>query len=114
MNKSENKVRKELEADGYSVLHTGWPDFIAFKPGEAKWIEVKTKGTYLATNQRRMAKALFMATKLPYEVRYVYKDTPTEVFPRPDKADLKIFEKRDTFDIKKTLAAFEKRYYPLK
>lgn len=69
MKKSENIVRRELEADGWTVLRNGWPDFLAIKGARAKFVEVKTNSTPFSPEQKAMFRALWKHTKLGYETR---------------------------------------------
>ena len=41
MNETERTVAQELEAEGWTVLRRGWPDFLAVRGKELKFIEVK-------------------------------------------------------------------------
>lgn len=59
-NYSELEVLKHLELEGYSVLKRGWPDFIAVKGDEVRFIEVKPSQPYphLKPDQKRVASIL--------------------------------------------------------
>jgi hypothetical protein len=49
MNPREHAIKKELEAQGYTVLRRGWPDFLAFKEADGK-LEVKGVEVKVAAN----------------------------------------------------------------
>jgi hypothetical protein len=58
----EQRVANELRARGYEVLRAGWPDFLAVRGDEVRFIEVKAPGEYfLRPAQYRMAHALAVA-----------------------------------------------------
>lgn len=59
-NKSEIRVANELMAMGYEVVKNGWPDFVAIKEGEVRFIEVKPDGhkAGLKPRQQKMARIL--------------------------------------------------------
>lgn len=60
LNPTEIEACEALEKAGYKVLKRGWPDFLAWKDGEVRFIEVKsspkTKG--LKTTQAKVAEVL--------------------------------------------------------
>jgi len=41
LNPTEIRVCRELEADGWVVVKRGWPDFLAYRNGRVRFIEVK-------------------------------------------------------------------------
>lgn len=58
-NAAEIAVCDHLEAEGYTVLKNGWPDFLAYRDGEVRFIEVKPhSGRRLSPRQQTMASAL--------------------------------------------------------
>ncbi len=42
LNPAEIAVVQHLEAQGYTVVKKGWPDFLAWRDREVRFIEVKT------------------------------------------------------------------------
>lgn len=58
---SEKEIFDSLKAEGYDVYKHGWPDFIAVKGDEVRFIEAKGKNAALDANQLRVHKIL--ATK---------------------------------------------------
>ena len=49
---AEEKLREQLEGDGWVVVHKGWPDFACIRNGEMIFIEVKGyKGEMLSKEQ---------------------------------------------------------------
>lgn len=44
-NKAEAECYEKLEANGWSVLHKGWPDFFCTRNGELCCVEVKPRDT---------------------------------------------------------------------
>jgi Holliday junction resolvase-like predicted endonuclease len=58
-NIKEKIVARALRRQGYTVLSHGWPDLLAYKGKEIRFVEVKSKGCPLAANQRQMRRALF-------------------------------------------------------
>ena len=60
LNETEIEVCMYLESLGYKVIKRGWPDFLAFKDDDIRFIEVKkspkTKG--LKSSQKRVAEVL--------------------------------------------------------
>jgi Holliday junction resolvase len=61
-NYSEEKIRKQYEAKGFTVLRGGWPDFLAIKDGQVIGIEVKSGNDKLRPAQEKMHKALPFCT----------------------------------------------------
>lgn len=58
-NAAEIAVLEQLEAEGYEVLKRGWPDFIAVRGDEVRFIEVKpNKRCHLSQHQKRVARLL--------------------------------------------------------
>jgi Holliday junction resolvase-like predicted endonuclease len=58
-NVKEKLVARALRRQGYTVLSHGWPDLLAYRDKELRFIEVKSKGCTLAANQRQMRQVLF-------------------------------------------------------
>lgn len=60
-NVHEQRVAAELQAEGYMVLKRGWPDFLAVRGNEVRFIEVKPSARCsLSRNQKRVADVLAM------------------------------------------------------
>lgn len=61
-NAAELEIAKELEDSGYEVIKNGWPDFVAVRGDEVRFIEVKPKRNgrvpRLSPRQQRMAAIL--------------------------------------------------------
>lgn len=69
LNPSEIHVAQYLEAHGYTVVKRGWPDFLAWKNGTIRFIEVKpNKRHSLRGSQRLVADALKHAFGVDVEV----------------------------------------------
>jgi len=81
MNKTEAKIKKELEKRGFVVLRNGWPDFFVLNENYKKskgetyafCCEVKKPGTYLSSEQIIIHSALKSAG-LPCYVAYQPED----------------------------------------
>jgi hypothetical protein len=64
LNKREAKVYEEYKKEGWEVFHKGWPDFLVYKSGNLRMIEVKreqkrpSKKMGLSKHQRRMKEIL--------------------------------------------------------
>lgn len=64
MNAFEKRVKHHLEKEGWEVLYTGWPDFLAIKRDEngkiteRKAVEVKSESDSIRDNQHEMLAAL--------------------------------------------------------
>lgn len=59
MTESENIVYNALVNDGWKVLRGGWPDFLAEKDGELRFIEVKSASSpNLSSGQQEMHEML--------------------------------------------------------
>jgi hypothetical protein len=58
---SEQIVFDELRAEGWRVYRNGWPDFLAERDGQLRFIEVKLKGEKLSAVQKRIHRALRLA-----------------------------------------------------
>ena len=73
-NPVERQVADQLIADGWEVMKRGWPDFLAYKDGKVRFVEVKPARsgkrawTDLRTTQLRMAEILFEAFGVEVEV----------------------------------------------
>jgi len=58
-----------LERDGWTVVKRGWPDFLAWRGHEIRFIEVKRKAGYrLRRSQAMVAKALKTSLGITVEV----------------------------------------------
>ena len=73
MNAREELVKKRYEAEGWTVLRRGWPDFLAYRPAadgqlEVKPIEVKSGPNDLPSNDQQKMHELFSRLGLPVEV----------------------------------------------
>lgn len=51
---AQDIVIKDLKQGGYEVLTTGWPDLVAFRDGDVRFIEVKSGRSYVQPFQRRL------------------------------------------------------------
>lgn len=75
INKREAKIYDEYTKGGWEVFHKGFPDFLLYKNGEIRFIEVKrkqkriTKKGGLSPHQRRVKEIL--EQKFSYEVKYI-------------------------------------------
>ena len=58
LNPSEQKVFDELSSEGWQVIRNGWPDFLAMRGNELRFIEVKTNSNSLTVEQKRVRRAL--------------------------------------------------------
>ena len=60
MNPTEGELRALLEANGYKVLRSGWPDFLAIPPdgGQSIAVEVKSGSDTVRKHQQAMHEAL--------------------------------------------------------
>lgn len=71
----EAVVERDLIAQGYRVLHYGWPDFCAVKQDggatEVRFIEVKALGHALSADQQKLHKILKI---LGFEVEVIQED----------------------------------------
>ncbi len=66
-NRSELTVFGKLEQMGFTVLRRGWPDCVAVRDGEVRFIEVKGPHDSMRPEQIEMSKA-FELVGLKYEV----------------------------------------------
>lgn len=58
-NDAEREVCMALEKDGWEVIKRGWPDFLAVRDGEIRFIEVKPDSRRkMKPQQKRVAKIL--------------------------------------------------------
>lgn len=58
-NKHEAIVAEALESDGWEVYRNGWPDFLAVKDGQVRFVEVKPSLiSRLSQRQAKVAKHL--------------------------------------------------------
>jgi len=69
LNIAEKAEYDKLCAEGWTVYRNGWPDFLAYKDGKFRFIEVKRWPDRLSNNQKIMCGALFKLTGLKLEVR---------------------------------------------
>lgn len=62
MNRRERLIAERYESQGYEVIRKGWPDFLFYKSGEAKFVEVKrpclSQKRGLSQHQRRTLEIL--------------------------------------------------------
>lgn len=74
-NERERQIAQRYLNNGWEVLHKGWPDFLMFKDGKIRMIEVKrtqrriTKKMGLSAHQKRVRELL--SVHQDYEVIYV-------------------------------------------
>ena len=68
INPTEMEVAESLIDDGWEVMKKGWPDFLAVRGDEIRFIEVKQKGQRLKPQQKRMAKILMEFLNIEVEV----------------------------------------------
>jgi hypothetical protein len=73
-NPTERRVADRLIRDGWEVMKRGWPDFLAYRDGEVRFVEVKPPRsrkrdwTDLSTTQLRMAEILHEVFGVEVEV----------------------------------------------
>ena len=68
-NEVEAQVAERLEAEGWEVLKNGWPDFLAYKDGKIRLIEVKPHGgRHLSPRQQHMAEIMKEVFGLDVEI----------------------------------------------
>lgn len=58
MNIDEEEFKDKFEAMGYTVLNSGWPDFLIMKDGVIAGVEKKSKHDAIEPNQQKMMNAL--------------------------------------------------------
>jgi len=68
MNSMEKEFKKGLEKDGWEVGRSGWPDFIAYRNGEVRLIELKSACDKVRPNQTKMHKLLAKCFSLKVEI----------------------------------------------
>ena len=80
-NVAEATVIENLEKEGYEVLVGGWPDILAVRGNDIRFIEVKLKGQRLRWVQFRVADTL---KRLGIKVEVLHVDIPPgqRVVPR--------------------------------
>jgi hypothetical protein len=61
VNPLEVQIKQQLEADGWTVLRHGWPDFFCVKGLLRKAVEVKSAGDSIRPAQAKMHDALRLA-----------------------------------------------------
>ena len=61
MNLQEEEFKNEFEANGYTVVHSGWPDFLIMKNGVVAGVELKGKNDFVKPNQQEMMDILSAA-----------------------------------------------------
>ena len=61
MNLQEEEFKNEFEANGYSVLHRGWPDFLIMKDGVVAGVELKGENDFISPHQQEMLDILSSA-----------------------------------------------------
>jgi hypothetical protein len=69
VNERETRVKALLEADGWTVLRSGAPDFFATKSGRLKAVEVKGPMDTLSETQKSVRDAL-VSSGIEYDVVY--------------------------------------------
>lgn len=72
MTRYEKTIREDLEKQGYTVLSSGWPDFLAYRMSssgkpEIRLVEVKAHSDHLRDNQKELH-SVFSAYGLPVQV----------------------------------------------
>lgn len=68
MTEEETKVYNELRKEGYTVLHKGWPDFLAFKDGKLRFIEVKRSRQYGLSKDQKLMHDYLSLSGFPVEI----------------------------------------------
>ena len=58
MNKTEEAVKQSLESNGWRVYKSGFPDFMAFKEGRVRFVEVKALGDTVRPEQSAVVEEL--------------------------------------------------------
>lgn len=76
VNFRERIAKKELEREGWKVQKVGWPDFLCWRRGELKAVEVKAPDQVSSTGLTEdQENALYrLGQYLPAEVRYINTD----------------------------------------
>ena len=74
-NSTERAFEANAKHQGYRVLHTGWPDYLAWRERpdgtiEARLIEVKSHNGKLTPEQEWMRKILFLAFGISVEISH--------------------------------------------
>jgi hypothetical protein len=54
MTPTEAQTKERLEAEGWKVYHSGFPDFFCFKDCQVMFVEVKKGGQQLTTEQGKV------------------------------------------------------------
>lgn len=67
-NLAEFNVYDQLVADGWTVLTRGWPDFLAYREGEGRLIEVKAGTDRVSHAQSEMFDALLGVFNIETEI----------------------------------------------
>jgi len=67
-NNAENHIKESLEAEGWTVLTRGWPDFICTKGKEVKIVEVKARHNGKLSSHQETVIALLRSCGLNVEV----------------------------------------------
>jgi len=74
-NKRERKIYEDLIYDGWKVFHKGFPDFLCFKDGKVKFIEVK-KMSYKFSWKKGLSKhqreVIGLLRKYGFDVEVIY------------------------------------------
>lgn len=65
----QDRVKAELEQNGWTVLDSGWPDFLCIKDGKVQAMEVKRDNEKLRPNQKQLLDVLhkLIPTRVIYE-----------------------------------------------
>lgn len=67
-NNAERAVIQQLEAEGYKVLARGWPDLLAYRGDELRFIEVKPKDLARPSRHQRKLHRVLRSIGIQVEV----------------------------------------------
>ena len=70
LNKAEVRIAQKLEAEGYRVIKKGWPDFVAVKNGNIRFIEVKRSRNQTLKKHQQEMREILQAFGIEVEVMY--------------------------------------------
>ena len=70
VNTAEVAVAKKMEADGYRLLKRGWPDFIAVKGQDIRFIEVKSNRNQKLKEHQQEVLEILQTFGIEVEVLY--------------------------------------------
>ena len=101
---AEKQLRNKLEAEGWKVIHKGWPDFACIRDGEMIFVEVKNyRGEMLKEEQH------YMLTNLAKLGLNCYKWTPDGEFEQiTPSTPMPIIKKNTEGGIRRRLTYEEK------